>query len=63
MCRCWGWTSRSSCQCSRAGRRWGPSLTDRVLLVAMYYRINLTLRQIAPLFGISKSAADRVVDQ
>jgi hypothetical protein len=31
---------------------------DRVLLVAAYWRTNLTLRQIAPLFGVSKSAAD-----
>jgi hypothetical protein len=33
-----------------------------VLLVAVYYRTNLTLRQIAPVFGVSKSAAGRVVD-
>ena len=45
-----------------AGRRWGLSLADRVLLVAVYYRTNLTLRQTALLFGISKSAAGRVVD-
>ena len=44
------------------GRRWSLSLTDRVLLVAMYYRTNLTFRQVALLFGISKSAAGRVVD-
>ena len=44
------------------GRRWGLTLADRVLLVAVYYRTNLTLRQVAPLFGISKSAAGRVVD-
>lgn len=44
------------------GRRWGLSLPNRVLLVAVYYRTNLTLRQVAPLFGVSKSAADRVVD-
>ena len=36
--------------------------TDRVLLVAVYYRTNLTFRQVALLFGISKSAANRVVD-
>jgi hypothetical protein len=45
-----------------AGRRWGLPLADRVLLVAVYYRTNLTLRQTALLFGISKSAAGRVVD-
>jgi hypothetical protein len=37
-------------------------LEDRVLLVTAYWRTNLTLRQLAPLFGISKSAADRIVD-
>jgi hypothetical protein len=45
-----------------AGRRWGLDLADRVLLVAVYYRTNLTLRQAALLFGISKSAAGRVID-
>lgn len=29
----------------------------------MYGRTNLTLRQLAPLFGISKSAADRIIDR
>jgi hypothetical protein len=33
-----------------------------VLLVAAYWRTNLTLRQLAPLFGVSKSAASRVID-
>lgn len=47
---------------TRPGRPWGLSLADRVLLVAVYYRTNLTLRQVALLFGISKSAAGRVVD-
>jgi hypothetical protein len=37
-------------------------LEDRVLLVTTYWRTNLTLRQLAPLFGISKSAADRIID-
>ncbi len=31
-------------------------------LVAAYWRTNLTLRQLAPLSGVSKSAADRVID-
>jgi Helix-turn-helix of DDE superfamily endonuclease len=44
-----------------AGRRWSLGLPDRVLLIAVYYRTNLTLRQIGPLFGISKSAVDRVI--
>ncbi|MGX1541205.1 transposase [Streptomyces adustus] len=46
----------------RKGRPWGLPLEDRVLLVAAYWRTNLTLRQLAPLFGVSKSAADRVID-
>jgi Helix-turn-helix of DDE superfamily endonuclease len=41
----------------------GPSqLHNRVLLVAAYWRTNLTLRQLALLSGVSKSAADRTVD-
>lgn len=46
----------------RRGRPWSLPLEDRVLLVAAYWRTNLTLRQLAPLFGISKSAADRIID-
>jgi hypothetical protein len=44
------------------GRPWRLPLEDRVLLVATYWRTNLTLRQVAPLFGESKSAADRILD-
>jgi hypothetical protein len=33
-----------------------------VLLVAAYWRTNLTMRQIGPLFGVSHSAAHRVID-
>ena len=33
-----------------------------MLLVATYWRTNLTLRQVAPLFGVSKPAADRILD-
>lgn len=44
------------------GRPWGLPLEDRILLVTTYWRTNMTLRQLAPLFGISKSAADRVID-
>jgi hypothetical protein len=47
----------------RKGRPWSLPLEDRVLLVAAYWRTNLTLRQLAPLFGISKSAADRIIDR
>lgn len=45
----------------RKGRPWSLSLEDRVLLVAAYWRTNLTLRQLAPLFGVSKSTANRVI--
>lgn len=37
-------------------------LSDRVLLVAAYWWTNLTMRQIGPLFGVSHSAAHRVID-
>jgi hypothetical protein len=47
----------------RKGRPWSLPLADRVLLVAAYWRTNLTLRQLAPLFGVSKSAADRIIDR
>ncbi|GAA3311722.1 hypothetical protein GCM10020295_82040 [Streptomyces cinereospinus] len=33
-----------------------------MLLVTAYWRIILTLRRLAPLFGVSKSAADRIID-
>ena len=45
------------------GRPWSLPLEDRVLLVTAYWRTNLTMRQPAPLFGISKSAADRIIDR
>lgn len=47
---------------TRRGRPWSLPLEDRVLLAAAYWRTNLTLRQLAPLFGVSKSAADRIID-
>ncbi|MFE7234678.1 transposase [Streptomyces sp. NPDC057596] len=43
------------------GRPRALSLEDRILLV-VDWRTNLTMRQLGPLFGISKSAADRVID-
>lgn len=46
----------------RKGRPWSLPLEDRVLLVLAYWRTNLTMRQLAPLFGISKSAAGRIID-
>ncbi|MFJ9891668.1 transposase family protein [Streptomyces sp. NPDC091287] len=45
------------------GRPWCLPLADRVLLVAVYYRTNLTMRQLAPLFGISPAAVCRVVQR
>ncbi|GGO00066.1 hypothetical protein GCM10011610_68680 [Nocardia rhizosphaerihabitans] len=45
------------------GRRWGLCFEDRVLLVATYWRTNLTMREPAAVFGVSKSAAARVVDE
>ncbi|MEW2811010.1 transposase family protein [Streptomyces massasporeus] len=47
----------------RRGQPWSLPLEDRVLLVSAYWRTNLTLRQLAPLFGISKSAADHAKDE
>ncbi|WP_189034808.1 transposase [Nocardia rhizosphaerihabitans] len=44
------------------GRPWGLCFEDRVLLVATYWRTNLTMRQLAAVFGISKSAAARVIE-
>ncbi len=44
------------------GRRWSLPLADRVLPIAVYHRTNLTLRQVALLFGVSKPAGHRVVD-
>lgn len=40
----------------RKGRPWSLPLEDRILLVAAYWRTNLPLRQLAPSFGVSKSA-------
>jgi hypothetical protein len=45
-------------------RRGGPGAVagEPVLLVSAYWRTNLTLRQLAPQFAVSKSAAARVVN-
>ncbi|MFD5074547.1 transposase [Streptomyces sp. NPDC058371] len=53
---------REGVDVARRGRPWSLPLEDRALLVAAYWRTNLTMRQLAPLFGISKSAADRIID-
>jgi hypothetical protein len=44
------------------GRRWKLPLEDRELSVTAYWRTNLTLPQQPPLFGVSQSAADRVIN-
>ncbi|AGL19168.1 transposase family protein [Actinoplanes sp. N902-109] len=44
------------------GRPWALSLEDRIVLIASYWRTDLTLRRLAPLFVVSKSTADRIVD-
>ncbi|MET9448982.1 transposase family protein [Streptomyces cinerochromogenes] len=46
----------------RRGRPWSLPLEDRVLLASAYCRTHLTMRQLARLFGISKSAVDRIID-
>jgi hypothetical protein len=43
------------------GRPWSLALEDRTLLVAAYWRTNLTMRQLALLLGVSKSAVDRII--
>lgn len=53
---------RTGVDTARRGRPWSLSLADRALLVTTYWRTNMTMRQLAPLFGISKSSADRVID-
>ncbi len=45
------------------GRPWWLPLAERVLLVAVYYRTNLTMRQLAPLFGISPATVCRVIQR
>ncbi len=44
-------------------RPWSLPLAERVLVVAVYYRTNLTMRQLAPLFGISSSTVCRVIQR
>lgn len=47
----------------RVGRPWALPLAERVLLVAVYYRTNLTMRQVAVLFGVSTAGVCRVVQR
>src|SRR4051812_28071454 len=46
----------------RPGRPRALNLADRVLLVAVYRRTNLTMRRLGPLVGIVPSAVHRVID-
>jgi hypothetical protein len=45
------------------GRQWSLPLADRVLLLATYYRTNLTMRQLSPLFGVKTAAVHRIIDR
>ncbi|MFF5538080.1 transposase family protein [Streptomyces cinerochromogenes] len=45
------------------GRPWRLPLAERVLLVAVYYRTNLTMRQLAPLSGVSPATVCRVIQR
>ncbi|MEU0197267.1 MULTISPECIES: transposase [unclassified Streptomyces] len=45
------------------GRPWCLPLAERVLVVAVYYRTNLTMRQLAPLFGCSPATVCRVIQR
>ncbi|WP_328508920.1 transposase family protein [Streptomyces mirabilis] len=47
----------------RIGRPRCLPLADRVLVVAVYYRTNLTMRQLAPLFGVSPATVCRVIQR
>lgn len=47
----------------RPGRQWCRRLPDRVLLVATYYRPNLTMRQVPPLVGVQQAAVHRSIDR
>lgn len=53
---------RQDADAVRRGQPGSLSLEDRTLLVVAYWRTNLTMRQLAPLFGVFKSAADRIID-
>jgi len=45
------------------GRPWALTLEERVLLVAVYYRTNLTMRQLGALFGVCAGTVCRTVKQ
>ncbi len=45
---------RQGADAVRKGRPWSLPLEDRALLVAAWWRTNLTMRHLAPLFGVSR---------
>lgn len=45
------------------GRPWCLPSADRVLLVAVHYRTDLTMRQLAPLFARSSATVCRVIQR
>lgn len=47
---------------SRRGRPWGLPFEARILLGTAYWRTKWSMRQLAPLLGVSESAADRTID-
>ncbi|MEV7681979.1 transposase [Streptomyces sp. NPDC088341] len=53
---------RAGADTARKGRPWSLPLEDRTLLVAAYWRTNMTMWQLALLSGMSKSAADRIIN-
>ena len=53
----------AACSDAGGGRRWALGFPDRVLLLALAYRTNLTMEQLATLFGTSDSTVHRVVDR
>ncbi|MEU9382787.1 transposase family protein [Streptomyces sp. NPDC048279] len=45
------------------GWPWSLPRAERVLVVAVYYRTNLTMRQLGPQFGVSSSTVCRVIQR
>lgn len=45
------------------GWPWSLPLTERVLVVTVHYRTNLTMRQLGPLVGVSSSTVCRVIQR
>lgn len=52
---------REGTDAPRRGRPWSLPFADRALVTIAYWRTNLTLRQLAVLFGISKSTVGRII--